>query len=96
VQGRIRFAKIFKCYSKNQWLWYWEQIWFDRVGILHAIMSRAKHCWWTNNNYTKKLVTERLSQTTYDFLNILGIIQVGSYCTWSWNINQSIIELIIN
>ena len=27
-----------------------------------------------NNNYTDKLVTEKLSQTTYDFLNIWGII----------------------
>ena len=27
-----------------------------------------------HNNYTEKLVTRRLSQTTYDFFNIWGIM----------------------
>jgi hypothetical protein len=27
-----------------------------------------------NNNYIEKLVTKRLSQTIYDFLNIWGIM----------------------
>ena len=42
--------------------------------ILHTIMSKPKHCWWIDNNYTEKLVTEILSQTTYDFFNILGVM----------------------
>jgi hypothetical protein len=45
VQDRMRFGKSFKSYSKNQWLWYWEQTWFDRVDIIHIIMSKLKYCW---------------------------------------------------
>ena len=70
----MRFEKSFKSYSKNQWLWCWEQTWFDKIDTLCAIMSKFEYCWWRNNNYTEKLVTERLSQTTYNFSNILGIM----------------------
>jgi hypothetical protein len=49
-----------------------------------------------NNNYTKKLVIERLSPTTNDFLIIRGSWHVNRYCTWSSNINKLIVELIIN
>jgi hypothetical protein len=59
VQYRMRFEKNFKSYSNNQWLWYSEQTWFDIVDTLHAIMSKSKHCWWRDNNYTKKLVTDQ-------------------------------------
>jgi hypothetical protein len=48
--------------------------WFDRVNAFHAIMSKSEHCWWTNNNYTEKLVTKILSQTTYNFSNIWRIM----------------------
>jgi hypothetical protein len=44
-------------------------MWFDIVDTLYVIMSKSKHCGWKNNNYTEKLVIERLSQTTYDFSN---------------------------
>jgi hypothetical protein len=37
---------------------------------IYAIMSKSKYCWWRDNNYTEKLVTKKLSQTTYDFSNI--------------------------
>jgi len=37
---------------------------------LHAKISKSEYYWWKDNNYTKKLVTERLNQTTYDFPNI--------------------------
>jgi hypothetical protein len=70
----MRFEKSFNFYSKNQWLWYWEQTWFDRVDTSYAIMSKLEYCWWMNNNYTKKLVTEKLSQTTHDFSNIYEIL----------------------
>jgi hypothetical protein len=43
---------------------------FDQANILHIIMSKSKYSWWMNNNYTKKLSIEKLSQTTYDFSNI--------------------------
>jgi hypothetical protein len=43
---------------------------FDKANILHIIMSKSKYSWWMNNNYTKKLSIEKLSQTTYDFSNI--------------------------
>jgi len=36
-------------------------------------MSKSEHCWWSDNSYTKKPVIKRLSQTTYNFSNILGI-----------------------
>ena len=49
-----------------------------------------------NNNYIKKLFAKILSQTIYDFSNIWGIQHVAKQCTWSSNIDQSIIELIIN
>jgi hypothetical protein len=68
------FEKSFKSYLKNQWLWCWEQTWFGRVDTLHAIMSKSKHCWWRDSNYTEKLVTESLIQITYNFPDILGII----------------------
>jgi len=42
----------------------------DRIDTFHAIMSKSKYCWWRDNNYTEKLVTKKLSQTTYDFSNI--------------------------
>jgi len=93
VQGGMRLEKSFKSYSNNQGLWCWKQIWFNRVDILHAIISKSKYCWWKDNNYTEKLVIERLSQITYDFSNIW---QLAIHCAWSLNINQSIIELIIN
>jgi len=38
--------------------------------MLHAKLFKLEHYWWINNNYTKKLVTEKLSQTTYNFPNI--------------------------
>jgi hypothetical protein len=41
MQGGMRFEKSFKSYLKNQWLWCWEQTWFDRVDTLHAIMSKS-------------------------------------------------------
>jgi len=40
------------------------------IDTLHVIISKSEHYWWKDNNYTKKLVTERLSQTTYYFSNI--------------------------
>jgi hypothetical protein len=49
-----------------------KKIWFDIIDILHVIISKSKHCWWIDNNYTQKLVTEMLSQITYDFHNIHG------------------------
>jgi hypothetical protein len=33
-------------------------------------ISKSGHCWWRDNNYTKKLVIEKLNQITYDFLKI--------------------------
>jgi hypothetical protein len=33
-------------------------------------MFKLEYSWWNDNNYTKKLIVERLSQTTYDFSNI--------------------------
>jgi hypothetical protein len=38
-----------------------EQIWFDMTDTLHVKISKSKHYWWKNNNYTEKQVTERLS-----------------------------------
>jgi hypothetical protein len=52
----------------------WKLIWFDKADIIHAIISKSKHSWWRDNNYTEKLVTERLSHITYDFPNIWRII----------------------
>jgi hypothetical protein len=40
------------------------------INIFHIIMSKSKHLWWMYNDYIKKLITKRLSQTTYDFANI--------------------------
>jgi hypothetical protein len=40
--------------------------------LTHAIMYKSKHSWWMDNNHTKKLVIERLTQTTYDFPNNWG------------------------
>jgi hypothetical protein len=40
------------------------------IDTLHVIISKSEHYWWKDNNYTEKLVTERLSQTTYYFSNI--------------------------
>jgi hypothetical protein len=74
VQGGMRFEKSFKSYSNNKWLWCWEQTWFYQVDILNAIMSKSEHCWSRDNNYIEKLVNERLSQTTYDFSSIWGIM----------------------
>jgi hypothetical protein len=37
AQGEMRFKKKIKSYSNNQWLWYWEQTWFDKVDTLHTI-----------------------------------------------------------
>jgi len=59
-------------------------------------MSKPKYYWWRDNNYTEKLVTERLSQTTMTFLIFKGSWHVARHCTWSSNINQLIVELIIN
>jgi hypothetical protein len=52
VQGGMIFKESFESYSNNQWLWCWEQIWFDVVDTLNAIMSKSEHCWWRDNNYT--------------------------------------------
>jgi len=52
----------------------WELTWFDKANILYAIISKSKYSWWINNNYTEKLVTERLSHFTYDFPNIWRIM----------------------
>jgi hypothetical protein len=41
--------------------------------ILHALMLNSNIIDKKDINYTKKLVTTRLSQTTNDFSNILGI-----------------------
>jgi len=62
-QDEMRFEKSFKSYSNNQWLLCREYIWY-----------KIKHYWWNDINYTKKLVIERLSQTTNDFSNIWGIM----------------------
>jgi hypothetical protein len=80
------FEKSFKSYSNNQWLYCWDKKWFNKTDILHAIMYKSKYLWWGDNNYNEKLVTEMLSQTTYDFSNIWGImmswfILVVIYCT---------------
>jgi hypothetical protein len=37
-------------------------------------MSKSKYSWKRDNNYTKKLVTKSLSQTTYAFLDIEKIM----------------------
>ena len=74
MQGEMKCETKFKSYLKNQWPWYWEQNWFDKAGISYSIMSKSKYSWWRDNSYADKLVTERLSQTTYDFPNIWGII----------------------
>jgi hypothetical protein len=52
----------------------WELTWFNKVNILRAIMSKLENLWWRDNNYIKKLIIERLSQTTYDFLDIWGVM----------------------
>jgi hypothetical protein len=52
----------------------WKLTWFDKADIIYAIISKSKHSWWRDNNYTEKLVTERLSHITYDFPNIWRII----------------------
>jgi len=44
-------------------------------------MSKSKHCWWNENNYTKKLIIESLNQTTYDFSNIFYAKKKKSRCT---------------
>jgi len=43
-----------------------------------------------DNNYIEKLVTQKLSQTTYGFSNIWGSWHVSRHHTWFSNINQSI------
>jgi hypothetical protein len=45
-------------------------------------MSKPKYYWWRDNNYTEKLVTERLSQTTMTFLIFKGSWHVARHCTW--------------
>jgi hypothetical protein len=74
MQGGMKFERNFKSYLKNQRLWCWKETWFDIVDTLHAIISKSKHYWWRDNNYIEKLVTERLSQTSYDFHNNRGIM----------------------
>jgi hypothetical protein len=41
-----------------------------KVDIFQVIISKSEHLWWKNNNYTKKVLIKRLSQTTYDFFSI--------------------------
>jgi len=41
AQGIMRFKKSSRSFSNDQWLWYWEQKWFDIVDILHAIISKS-------------------------------------------------------
>ena len=48
----------------------WELTWFNKVDILRAIMSKLENLWWRDNNYIEKLITERLSQITYEFPDI--------------------------
>jgi hypothetical protein len=33
-------------------------------------MFKLEYSWWKDNNYIKKVVTERWNHTTYDFSNI--------------------------
>jgi len=66
------------------------------MDILHAIISKSKHCWWRDNNYTKKLVTQRLVKSCITFLIFRGLWHVAGYYTWSLNINESIVATIDN
>jgi hypothetical protein len=54
-------------------------------------MYKPEYCWWRDNNYTKKLIIEMLSQTTYDFSKFEGSWKIVRHCNWSLNINQSIV-----
>jgi hypothetical protein len=38
AQDGMRFAKRFKSYSNDQWLFCREQTWFNMIDILHALM----------------------------------------------------------
>jgi hypothetical protein len=66
----MRFEKIFKSYSNDQWLLCREQTWFNMVDILHALILNKKIIDEMIFNYTEKPISERLSQTTNDFSNI--------------------------
>jgi len=68
--------------KKNQWLWCWEQTWYNIVDTFNTIMSKSKYYWWSDNNYTKKLVTESLSQIANIFyakkkkFQVYGVVRV--------------------
>jgi len=62
--------RVSKFYLKNQWLECLKIKRFNKAKILQAIMYKSEHSWWRDNNYTKKLVIEKLSQTIYNFPNI--------------------------
>ena len=85
-QSRMRIEKSFKSYLKNQLLKCWKEKWFNIEDVLYAIIFKSKCSWRMNNNYTKKLVIEKLNKIT----------SVSKHHTWSSNINQLVIEYIIN
>jgi len=70
----MRFENYFKYYLNDQWLLCREQTWFNMTDILHALMLNWNIIWWKDNKYIEKSATEKLSQTTNDFSNILGIM----------------------
>jgi len=70
----MKFEKGSKSYSNDQWLLCKEETWFNITDLLHALMLNQNIFRWNDINYTKKPVTERLTQTNNDFSNILGIM----------------------
>jgi hypothetical protein len=47
MQGEMRFEKSFKSYLNNNWLWCWEQTWFDKA---------SKNWWSINQNILHKWI----------------------------------------
>jgi hypothetical protein len=47
MQGGMRFEKSFKSYLNNNWLWCWEQTWFDKA---------SKNWWSINQNILHKWI----------------------------------------
>jgi len=66
----MSFKKSFKILFKESMTIMLKLKRFNKAKILHAIMYKSEHSWWGDNNYTKKLVIEKLSQTIYNFPNI--------------------------
>jgi len=92
----MRIENIFKSYLNNQWLLYREQTLFNMTNILHALMLNQhiidERILITPRNrslkdYVKSLIT---------FLIFKGRWHIPRGYTWSSNINESIVELIIN